>query len=136
MFLPEGSTMIAARGGLDDSNSFARCQFIAGKRTQYAYSQDFLRVIPEQDKILPGCLFAFLRSEMAFRMLRGYSIGSIQQEYHPEMVKWMPVPLVDQETANRVNELVVDAYRKYDEAIDCEDQARTLVERAIEEGGR
>jgi len=69
-------------------------------------------------------------------MLRGYSIGSIQQEYHPEMVKWMPVPLVDQETANRVNELVVDAYRKYDEAIDCEDQARTLVERAIEEGGR
>ncbi|MDD3178721.1 MAG: hypothetical protein PHQ04_00055 [Opitutaceae bacterium] len=136
IFLPEGSTMIAARGGLDDSNSFARCQFIAGKRTQYAYSQDFLRVIPEQDKILPGCLFAFLRSEMAFRMLRGYSIGSIQQEYHPEMVKWMPVPLVDQETANRVNELVVDAYRKYDEAIDCEDQARTLVERAIEEGGR
>lgn len=136
MFLPEGSTMIAARGGLDDSNSFARCQFIAGKRTQYAYSQDFLRVIPEQDKILPGCLFAFLRSEMAFRMLRGYSIGSIQQEYHPEMVKWMPVPLVDQETANRVNEHVVDAYRKYDEAIDCEDQARILVERAIEEGGR
>lgn len=136
MFLPEGSTMIAARGGLDDSNSFARCQFIAGKRTQYAYSQDFLRVIPEQDKILPGCLFAFLRSEMAFRMLRGYSIGSIQQEYHPEMVKWMPVPLVDQETANRVNELVVDAYRKYDEAIDCEDQAQSLIERAIEEGGR
>ena len=135
IFLPEGSTMIAARGGLDDSNSFARCQFIAGKRTQYAYSQDFLRVIPEQDKILPGCLFAFLRSEMAFRMLRGYSIGSIQQEYHPEMVKWMPVPLVDYETANRVNNLVVDAYRKYDEAIDCEDQARALVERTIEEGG-
>ncbi|HGY4911204.1 TPA: restriction endonuclease subunit S [Citrobacter freundii] len=136
MFLPEGSTMIAARGGLDDSNSFARCQFITGKRTQYAYSQDFLRVIPEQDKILPGCLFAFLRSEMAFRMLRGYSIGSIQQEYHPEMVKWMPVPLIDQETANRVNELIVDAYRKYDEAIDCEDQAQSLIERAIEEGGR
>lgn len=136
MFLPEGSTLIAARGGLDDSNSFARCQFISGKRTEYAYSQDFLRVIPKQDKILPGCLFAFLRSEMAFRMLRGFSIGSIQQEYHPEMVKWLPVPLVGQATANRVNELVTDAYRKYDEAIDCEDQARSLVEHAIEEGGR
>lgn len=136
IFLPEGSTMIAARGSLDDSNSFARCQFIAGKRTHYAYSQDFLRVIPERDKILPGCLFAFLRSEMAFRMLRGYSIGSIQQEYHPEMVKLMPVPLIAQDAANRVHELVVDAYLKYDEAIDCEDQARTLVERTIEEGGR
>ncbi|MGV6825535.1 MAG: methylation-associated defense system restriction endonuclease subunit S MAD5 [bacterium] len=136
MFLPEGSTMIAARGGLDDSNSFARCQFIAGKRTRYAYSQDFLRVIPRQDKILPGCLFAFLRSEMAFRMLRGYSIGSIQQEYHPDMVKWLPIPLVDSDTASHVNELVTDAYRKYDEAIDCEDKARTLVERTIEEGGR
>jgi type I restriction enzyme S subunit len=48
----------------------------------------------------------------------------------------MPVPLVDQKTANRVNELVVDAYRKYDEAIDCEDQAQSLIECAIEEGGR
>ena len=73
---------------------------------------------------------------MAFRMLRGYSIGSIQQEYHPEMVKLMPVPLIAQDAANRVHELVVDAYLKYDEAIDCEDQARTLVERTIEEGGR
>lgn len=136
IFVPSGTTMIAARGGLDDSNSFARCQFIAGKRTRYAYSQDFLRVIPLQEKILPGCLFAFLRSEMAFRMLRGYSIGSIQQEYHPNMVKWLPVPLVDNEVAKKVNQLVLNAFEKYDQAIDCEDEARALVERAIEERGR
>lgn len=136
IFVPEGTIMVNAQGGLNESNSYARCQFISGKKLRYAYSQHFLRVIADENEIPRGALFAYLRSNIAFRLLRSCAIGSMQQDFHPELIRELPVPIIGDAEVKAVDRLVRGAYKKYDEAIDYEDQARTLVERTIEAGGR
>lgn len=136
IFVPEGTVMVAAQGGLKDTDSFARAQFIFGKRLRYAYSQHFLRVIANEEEIHRGALFAYLRSSIAFRLLRSCAIGSMQQDFHPELISELPVPIISKDEARAVDQMIRDSYRKYDQAIDREDEARVLVERAIEEGGR
>jgi type I restriction enzyme S subunit len=136
IFVPDGTIMVNAQGGLNESDSFARCQFITGKKLEYAYSQHFLRVIADEKKILRGALFAFFRSNIAFRLLRSCAIGSMQQDFHPDLIKEIPIPMISNISAIGIDSLVKNAYQKYDQAIDLEDEARTLVEYAIEEGGR
>jgi type I restriction enzyme S subunit len=136
LFVPSGTIMVNAQGGLDEGNSFARVQFISSRNTKYAYSQHFLRVIANEKIIPGGALFAYLRSDIAFRLFRGCAVGSMQQDFHPDLVANIPVPIISDEESKRIDKNVRNAYKKYDDAVDLEDQARSLVERAIESGGR
>jgi type I restriction enzyme S subunit len=105
-----------------------------GQLTENAYSEDILRVIGDEKQIERGALFAFMRSESAFRMLRSISIGSKLQDHHQRMLQALPIPYPEQDVRRRCHQLVMDAYQAREEAIALEDQARTLVERAIEQG--
>jgi len=136
IFVPNGAILVNAQGGLNESDSFARAQYVSGKKLRYAYSQHFLRVIADEIKIPRGALFAFIRSNIAFRLLRACAVGSMQQDFHPDLLAEIPVPIIDETEAQEIDNLVRVAYQKYDDAIDCEDQARFLVERTIEEGDR
>jgi hypothetical protein len=136
IYVPEGTIVIASQGGINETDSFARAQFMYGKRLDYVYSEHFLRVIADETKIPRGALFAFIRSNIAFRLLRACAVGSMQQDFHPDLLAEIPVPIVSDDESMAIDLLVRDSFQKYDDAIDCEDQARTLVERAIEEGGR
>ena len=136
IFAPEGTIMVNAQGGINETDSFARSQFISGKKLKYAFSQHFLRVIASEDIIPRGALFAYLRSNIAFRLLRSCAVGSMQQDFHPALLAEMPVPIIDNSEAKAVDEMIRSAYQKYDDAIDLEDEARALVENAIKEGGR
>ena len=135
IFVPEGTIMVNAQGGLKESDSFARVQYISGKRLSYAYSQHFFRVIADEQQVPRGALFAYLRSNLAFRLLRSCVIGSMQQDFHPELIRELPVPIINHPQANAIDTIIRNAYHAYDDAIDCEDRARNLVECAIEEGG-
>jgi type I restriction enzyme S subunit len=134
--VPDGTIVVASQGGLSETDSFARAQFITGKQLDYIYSEHFLRIIADETKILRGALYAFIRSNVAFRMLRGCAFGSIQQDLHPDLLAEIPIPILDKNKSVAIDNLVRSAYQKYDQAIDLEDKARALVERAIEEGGR
>jgi len=59
----------------------------------------------------------------------------MQQDFHPDLLAELPVPLIAEDEAKAIDILVRDSFQKYDEAIDCEDQARAIVEEAIEKGG-
>ncbi|GHV74910.1 hypothetical protein AGMMS49940_22120 [Spirochaetia bacterium] len=52
------------------------------------------------------------------------------------MIKQLPVPIINRKKAEEIDKIVREAYQKYDQAIDLEDEARALVERTIEEGAR
>jgi type I restriction enzyme S subunit len=52
------------------------------------------------------------------------------------MIKQMPVPIIERAEAEKIDAAVRSAYKKFDDAIDAEDEAVALVERTIEEGGR
>jgi type I restriction enzyme S subunit len=128
--------MIAAQGCAGEYDLFGRAQFITGKKLNYAYSQHFLRVIADENKIPRGALFAYLNSQIAYRIRKGYQIGSMQQDFHPSMIRQMPVPIIDRLEAEQIDTIVRAAYQKFDDAIDAEDEAVAIVECTIEERGR
>lgn len=136
IFVPEGTTLIASHGCAEEYNLFGHCQFISGKRLKYAYSQDFYRVIAKENEIPRGALFAYLKSQLSHRILKGFQTGSIQQDFHPELISKMPVPLINFSEASNIDRIVREAHKKYDDAIDYEDEAISLVEKAIEEAAQ
>ncbi|MBU9268744.1 methylation-associated defense system restriction endonuclease subunit S MAD5 [Burkholderia gladioli] len=136
VLVESGSILVAARGTLGESELYCRASFINGKLTENAYSEDILRVIGNEKEIERGALFAFMRSESAFRMLRSISVGSKLQDHHYSMLPSLPIPYPSSDIRKRCNDLVIAAYEARGKAIALEDQARSLVERTIEEGGR
>lgn len=136
LFPPDGAIMIASQGCAGEHDLFGRALFVTGKKLSYAYSEHFLRVIADENKIPRGALFAYLNSQIAYRIRKGYQIGSMQQDFHPDMIRKMPVPIIDRAEAENIDADVRAAYQKFDNAIDAEDEAISLVECTIEEGGR
>lgn len=129
-----GTTLVAARGTFGESELYCRAEFVWGPDVERAYSEDFLRVIPNESVVLPGCLFAFMRSETAFRMLRSVSMGTKLQDHHPEFLRALPVPYPEKRRRQEIHELVVDAYDKRLRSVRLEDEAVARVERAISGG--
>lgn len=131
-----GSTLIAGAGTLGESELYCRCEFIWGEAAKRAYSELFYRVTPDEGVMPAGCLFAFMRSETAFRMLRSISFGSKLQYPHPAYLPELPVPYPpDGQTRMQIHTIIIDAYECKDRALNLEDEARALLERAILEGG-
>lgn len=131
-----GTILIAGAGTLADSEMYSRCEFIWGEANNRAYSELFYRVLANEDLIQPGSLYAFMRSETAFRMLRSISFGSKLQYPHPKFLPNLPIPYPPQEIREKTHELMVTAYEMKDEAIKLEDEAKLIVESAIEYGAR
>jgi hypothetical protein len=129
-----GTILVAARGTLGESELYCRGEFIWGPATRLAYSEDLLRVIADPKKVPTGCLYAFIRSETAFRMLRSISTGTKLQDHHRVMLAALPVPLPEPKAQQEIHNLVVEAYEARHKAVALEDEAIALVEGAIEEG--
>ncbi len=136
LHVPAGTIIVASQGGIGETDSFARAQFISGRRLEHVYSEHFLRIIGNEEVIPRGALFAYIRSNLAFRLLRSCAIGSMQQDFHPKLLAEVPVPIIADSESRAIDMLVRDAFTKYDLAIDYENEARSLVERAIEEESR
>ena len=129
------ATLVAARGTFGESELYCRAEFIYGPAVSAAYSQDFLRVIADESIIPRGCLYAFMRSETAFRMLRSISVGTKLQEHHSAFVHDLPIPYPEHANEREeIDELVVDAYEKRHRSVQIEDAAVGLVEDAIQQG--
>ncbi len=125
------TVLIAAHGTLGENEVYGRSIFVTGTWLQHAYSQDFVRVVSGQPDISGAYLFAFLRSEVAFRLLRSMSVGSKQQEYHTTLLREMPVPECTTTDRQRIAETVRQAYRWRDEADQLEDRAQELLDTAV-----
>ena len=136
VLVPRGAVMIAAQGTLGESELYCRAEFVWGRAEEYAYSQHFVRAIADETVMLRGCLFAFLRSETAFRMLRSISIGTKLQDLHPKFRAELPVPFPTRKAQEEIHGYVVNAYEARDKAVALENQAIVLVEDAIEKGAK
>jgi hypothetical protein len=125
------TVLIAAHGTLGENEVYGRSIFVTGTWLRHAYSQDFVRVLSGQSDISGAYLFAFLRSEVAFRLLRSMSVGGKQQEYHTTLLREMPVPECTPVDRERIAETVRRAYRWRDEADLLEEQAQELLDVAV-----
>ncbi|MCC2523574.1 methylation-associated defense system restriction endonuclease subunit S MAD5 [Vibrio coralliilyticus] len=133
VMVPDETILIAARGTLGEREVYCRAIFITGSWLDNAYSEDFLRVNVGAGIVSGAYLFAFLRSETAFRCIRSMSTGSKQQEIHTGMLSELPVPIIDEKSKAKVEALIREAFIAKDSADEKEKQAITLVEDAIAE---
>jgi len=134
--VPAGTTVIPCHGTLGESELYCRATLVTDRTSQYAYSGDFYRCIPKSGVIASGYLYAFLRSRLAFRMIRAMSTGSKQQYQHPVLMANMPIPRLEDDKESEIASMVDRAAYLRDHALELEDQATALVERAIEAGDR
>ena len=133
LLVPPGTTLIPSHGTLGENELYCRALIVTQHTSEYAFSGDFFRCIPVPDLINPGYLFAFLRSRMAFRMLRSISCGGKQQEQNIYMMKRFPVPRLDKHEEDAIGSMVNQACSSFDQAILAEAEARLTIESAIEE---
>ena len=134
LLVTSGTTLVAAQGTLAESELYCRAEYICGPALEAVYSEHLLRVVPDEELIPPGCLFAFMRSESAFRMLRSISTGTKLQDHHSAFLQALPVPYPNTCIRNEIHEIVVDAYEKRHRSVQLEDAAVELVEDAIRQG--
>ncbi|MFF2640288.1 restriction endonuclease subunit S [Streptomyces niveus] len=127
----EETILVAARGTLGENEVYCRSILASGAWTRYAYSEDFLRIVSGDPEIPGAYLFAFLRSNAAFRLLRSMSTGGKQQDIHESLRARIPIPLAPPADRDRVAETVRQAYRDRDRADVLEDQALALLTEAI-----
>jgi type I restriction enzyme S subunit len=129
----EGTVLVAARGTLGENEVYCRSIYVGGSWTDKAYSEDFLRVRSSTPSFPGAYLFALLRSEAMFRVLRSMSTGGKQQDIHEGLRAQIPVPLLTAPDRERIAETIRTAYRKRDEADEKEDRALELLEKAVSE---
>jgi hypothetical protein len=132
VFAENETVMIASSGTLGEHEMYCRPIFVTGRWLKHAYTQHFLRVVSGDTEISGAYLFAFLRSELAFRCLRSMSTGSKQQEIHKALISELPIPVLDKGLRTKIETLVRDAFSQRDQADVSEDKAICLVEKAIE----
>ena len=136
VLVPDGTTLVAAQGTLGENELFCRSEYITGHLLERAYSQHFLRVSAIEEIMPSGALYAFMRSETAFRMFRSASTGSKLQDFHYAVLPTLPIPYPPKDIQAQCHNLIVEAYQAREKAVRLEDHARALVESAIEQGGR
>ena len=131
IFAKDESVLVASQGTLGENEVFCRAILVTGTWLDYVYTQHFLRIV-SGDPDFPGAyLFAFLRSEAAFRIFRSMSTGSKQQDIHEVLRRQIPVPECTPGDRERIAETVREAYRARDEADGLEDRAQELLDAAM-----
>lgn len=130
------TTMIASQGTHGENEVFCRGFFVTGSwQRDFAFSEHFLRVLPGREGFPGAYLFAFLRSEALFRVLRSMSTGSKQQDIHEVLRRDIPVPECTPQDRARIAETIRQAYRDRDHADELEDRALALLDCAVREAG-
>ncbi|RRR67071.1 MAG: restriction endonuclease subunit S [Candidatus Viridilinea halotolerans] len=134
LIVPTGTTLIAAHGTLGETELYCRSVYATERTSEYAFSGDFVRCVPLEDHILSGYLFAFLRSETAFRMLRCISTGSKQQAPQPSLLWELPIPRLVKTDEEYIHNLIQQGSHAFDKSLHLEEEAWQIVEHAIQEG--
>lgn len=133
LVVPKGTVLIPSHGTLGEQELYCRSVVVTDQTSEYAFSGDFFRCIPIGNQVSGFYLFAFLRSETAFRLLRSMSTGGKQQSQHLAMIRAMPIPRLPERQEAEIGNLVCEAADSFDRALKLEDDALSLVESAIRE---
>lgn len=83
-----------------------------------------------------GYLFAVLSTVYGTRLLKREASGSSIPHLEEGRIKRMSIPWPKRSIRERIGKQIVEAMELRDTAVDCESQARLLIEKKIEEGGR
>ncbi|MFJ6665567.1 restriction endonuclease subunit S [Streptomyces sp. NPDC091383] len=129
--------LVAARGLLTEGALIGRAAFISKNwQKTYGFSEDFLRVRSGDPEISGAYLFAYMRSDASFRVMRSLCAGTGPQDIHAILRRQVPIPLCPPADRERIANTVRSAYRDRDEADRLEDEALRLLDEAVRDAAR
>ena len=126
-----GEVIIAGVGTLGETETLCRTVFANEDLAGQLVSGEFIRM-KTNGKVPSGYLYAWLASDYGFRLLRNLQAGTKLCRPIPRLVLEIPVPIVDKETMEEIDNLVKDAYTKRYLANCNERKAISMVEQEIE----
>ena len=130
--VPDGTLLISAQGTLGERSIFCKPILVKGKWAEYAYTQHFLRIRSGLKNVPNEYLYAFFRTEVAYRCLWSMSMGSAQQDINLRMLRKLPIPILEPSGIRKVVKLVNEAFDLREEADVLELGAIGDVEKLIE----
>ncbi len=91
------------------SGSIGQTAYARPEMDGLACTEDVLRVIPDESKIPPGYLYAFLSSKFGIPQIISGTYGAIIQHIEPEHIVNLPIPRIGDKKEREIHELVQEA---------------------------
>ena len=109
------------------SGTLGRTCFVWHNYEQHAASEHILRVLPDEERVDAGYLYAFLASDHGYEQIVRFRFGSVIDEISNHQLKQVVVPLPSPERQKEIGDLVRQAYEKRAEALQLEDEAQEIL---------
>lgn len=126
-----GEILITGVGTLGESEAFCRTIFANEELEGQLISGEFIRM-KTNSKVPSGYLYAWLSSDYGFRFIRKTQSGTKLCRPIQELLKKIPVPIIEKEEMLKIDEQVKKAHTMLFEALNAENKAIELVENEIE----
>jgi len=101
--IKEGTTLISCSG------SIGRMVYSRSDMEGMWTSQHVMKIVPDQQKILPGYLYAYLSSDIGTLLVTSNTYGAIIQHIEPHHISSLPIPRFEESFENKVHEYIVKA---------------------------
>ena len=97
-----------------------------------AISEHALRLIIDSEKISPNYVFCFLKTKYGMKSMEASSFGSVIITLNEDLIGNIQLPIIDQKSQDKINDLIETYLVKMDEATEKDNEAINLVEKEIE----
>ena len=88
-------------------------------------THDLIRIIPSENKLRKGFLFAFLKSRFGYALLTQSEYGGVVKHIEPEQIKGLPIPVFSDKKQKEIDELI-------HESVNSRSVGNKLLKEAIE----
>ncbi len=72
-------------------------------------TDDLIRIEPDNSKLLPGFLYAYLSSKFGYGLLTQSGYGGVVQHIEPHHIENLPVPIFPEEKQKQIDQLIGEA---------------------------
>lgn len=118
--LKPGTTLISCSG------TIGRTVYVRPNMGNMWSSQHIMKIVPDESKIPPGYLYAFLSSKFGVPLVISGTYGAIIQHIEPEHISALPVPRFDVEFERKIHILIQSAAEKRSAASDAISVAQSI----------
>ncbi len=126
-----GEVLIAGVGTLGENETFCRTIFVNEELQNELIAGEFIRM-KVNNTIPSGYLFCWLNSDYGFRLIRSTQSGTKLCRPIQELLKEIPVPIIDFKEMDKIDRLIKKAHTNYFESINKENLAISLIEKEID----
>jgi type I restriction enzyme, S subunit len=79
-------------------------------------SDDLIRILPDNEQVPAGYLYAFLATKFGYSLLIQSSYGGVIKHIEPHHIEKLPVPMIRKAIQNKSNELILEVAKQREEA--------------------